>query len=203
LVAEVGRFCTQKSQAADFAHLKPQAFPGRFFQEGAGPGAAGLVHGIIVGHAVGEKGVFGILSAEFENGIDLRVVEGGGGGVGNDFIDDAWGHGMEAGNLAAGTGHADRLDDNRHTQLIPEGPVDISGGTHRIAVRAQISGGENLLVAAPQQYAFGGGGADVQAEDRMVACFSLAVRPVFVMHQMPEGGERLVEGKIAGVVAEE
>ena len=62
---------------------------GRFLEERSGPGRAGLVHGVVDGHAVVQQDVLGVLPADLEDGVDLGLEVGGAHRVGDDLVVDA------------------------------------------------------------------------------------------------------------------
>ncbi len=63
-------------------------FIGQLMQETAGAGSANLVHVEIQRVGIDQRDVFGVLAADFENGVHLRVHFDRPSGVSRDFIDD-------------------------------------------------------------------------------------------------------------------
>ncbi len=144
LVVEIRRRKAGKGQFANLFGRDIERFPGRFFQERSGPGAARLVHGIVRGHAGGQVRVLCVLSAYFENSVDIRIEMRRGRGVGHDLVDDARRQRMQRGKLAAGAGHAQPRDADRHGRKPrQQSGIAAPGRLHGIAVGAQIFGGNH------------------------------------------------------------
>ena len=79
--------------------------PPLLLDEGAGPGAAGLVHGRVHDAAAGEPDVLRVLAADLEDGVHPRVVVVRAAGVGGDLVQDE----DRVGPVAGGQERADDL----------------------------------------------------------------------------------------------
>ena len=179
----------------DFLHFHPEGLEGRFFQEGAGARRAGFVHGVIGGNRVGDVGVLGVLAADFENGVHLGVEIDRGRGVGDDLVDDAVREGVQPRDLPARPAHAQPRDADRFRvhlppHLLDDRAVALARCAHRVAVRAQVHGGQQGVVGSPQQHRLGGGGAHVEAQDADVSRPEGAAFDGFELHHAGEISER-------------
>ena len=94
LIVKIWRLFAFQGHSGDFLHFDPKGFISGFFQKRTGAGRTGLVHGIIRRHPVGDIGVFGILTADFKNGVHFGVKIDGSGGMRDDFVDDTVGEGV-------------------------------------------------------------------------------------------------------------
>ena len=113
LVVEVRGTLALQGDRGDLRHLDPEGLQGRLLQEGAGARRAGLVHGVVGRDAVGDVGVLGVLTADFEESVHLGIEMDRGRGVGDDFVDDAVGESVQPRDLSARAAHAQTDDADR------------------------------------------------------------------------------------------
>ena len=97
LVVEIRRPTALQCPVSNLFHFDAQRLPGGLFKEGAGAGGAGLIHGVIAGNSVGNVSVFGILTADFEDGIYIFIEMNSGLGMSDDFIIYAVGECVQSG----------------------------------------------------------------------------------------------------------
>jgi len=109
------------------------------------------------------------LAADFENRVHIRVEVDRRRGVRDDLVDHPLGQGMQARDLASrpanaqtDDGHSRGVDLAAH--LFEYGTVALARGTHRVAVGAQVDGGQQGIVLLADQNRLGGGRAHVQPE---------------------------------------
>ena len=203
LVVEVGRPVAPQRRLRDLLHAHAERLEGALLEKGPGPGRAGLVHGVVGGHRVGERGVLGVLAADFEDRVDRGVEVDGGGGVRDDLVDDAVGQGMQTRDLPPGPGHAQAGDADAArlrlpAQLREQGAVAAARGPDRVAAGAQVLGGQQRPVGAPQQNRLGRGRAHVQAEDARVAGpdpSALQRLEIHLRREVPQGRQAIERGR--------
>ncbi len=87
LIVEVGGAASREGDGLDPLVVDAETLVRRLLQKRAGARRARLVHGVVRGHPVGEMGVLGVLPADLEDGVHLRVEVGRAGGVGDDLVD--------------------------------------------------------------------------------------------------------------------
>ena len=151
-------------------------------------------------------GVLGVLAADLEDRVHVRVEENGRGGVGGDLIDDPLRHGVQARNLAARARHAEALDlylFGKGAQLIDQGPVALARGPHRVAVSPQIDGGHDGMVDVAHQDGLRRCRAHVEPEDEPVPCPRFAPPRRLELHPVTEVVQGLQGREGALLVAEE
>ena len=138
------------------------------FQERAGAGGAGFVHGEIDDDAFFQADELRILAADLEDGIDRLHAElladvGGAGLVGRDLVVDRVGADQFADQFAAAAGGADAADVEPVADLL----LDLlqPGGDHLdgAALRAQVDLVEQFAVVV-DDHQVGGDRADVDAQ---------------------------------------
>ena len=175
LVVEIRRPATLHGPVGDLLHGNAERFKSGFLEERAGACRAGLVHGVIAGHPVGDISILGILPADLENGVHLLVEVDGGCGMGDNLVDHAIGEGVQAGDFAAGTGNTQPPDVHFGAlELLNQRPVAAAGGAHRVAVGTQVFAAQDFEVRFAYQHDFGGGGTHIQAQDALVPGLDLA-----------------------------
>ncbi len=208
LVVEVGGALPPQGDVGDFCHGDGEGFPGRFLQERAGAGGAGLVHGVVRGDAVGDVGVFGVLASDFEEGVDVGVEIDRRLGMGDDLVDDPVGHGVEPGDLPARSADAEARDLDAggvhpFGDPVPDVSVAGPGGLHGLAVGPEVDGRQQRVVRPPQEDRLGGGGAHIQPQHACVAGPDLAPLQGLERHLVfePAQGRQGVEG--GGVLVEQ
>jgi hypothetical protein len=114
------------------------------FDEGAGPGAAGLVHRRIDDPASLQPDVLGILAADLEDGVDTPIVVDGAGGMGGDLVEHEDGARAQAigqqraDHLAAAAGHPDRDYRALRHRSLQQPPHQSLGRVDRIAAGGTI-----------------------------------------------------------------
>ena len=74
--------------------------------------------------------------------------------------------------------------------LLDDRAVALARCAHRVAVRAQVHGGQQGVVGSPQQHRLGGGGAHVEAQDADVSRPEGAAFDGFELHHAGEISER-------------
>ena len=155
---------------------------------------------------MGDEGVLGILAADLEDRVHVRVEENGRGGVGGDLVDDPLRHGVQAGNLAARARHAETHDMDvfgKRAQLIAQGTVALARGPHGIAVGPQVDGGHDGLVDVAHEDGLCRRGAHVEPEDQPLPCPRLAPPRCLELHPVTKVLQGLQVGEGALFVAEE
>ena len=171
LVGEVGRGRPGQRQGRDVLEGHAERLAGRLFEEGAGPRAAGVVHGVIDRDAVLDLGVLGVLPADLEDGLDPGVEEPGPGGVGDDLVDDPAGSGVQPRDLPARARDPETDDGEplrQRPQAFGEFRIAGAGGPDRVARGAPVDARQHAAVGLAQQHRLAGGGTDVEPQDTAV-----------------------------------
>jgi hypothetical protein len=146
--------------------------PALLLDERAGAGATGLVHGRVDHAAVGQAGVLGVLSADFEDGVDTRVVVKRALGVGDNLVEDVHavyavaGRQQGADDLAAAAGRTEGYDRIRTEPAGGELSHQGLGGGDRLSVGGDVALPDHFAAVAVEGHDLRTGGADVEAEDQ-------------------------------------
>ncbi len=171
VLAELERRGGLHRDGADLLGVGDVEVPGgRLLQERAGPGAAGLVHGVVDRDVVAQRDVLGVLPADLEDGVDGRIERRGAGGVGHDLVVDGAGAAEDAQQLArrAGGGGQHDLHGLLAADLVGELAHHLGEAAaqrrHRIPQGAAVVAGHHLPAGGVDQRHLGGGRAPVDAE---------------------------------------
>ena len=146
---------------------------GRFLQERAGPRRTSLVHRVVGGDGIDDIGVFGVLAADFKNGVHLWIKIDRRCRMGDDFVDDTLREGVQPRDLPARTADAQTCDGDRFRidlppHLLQERMIALAGGAHRISVGAQIHGSKKSAIGPAHKHGLGGGGTDVEPQQAVI-----------------------------------
>ena len=135
------------------------------FEERPCSGGARVVHRVVDGHAIAEKNIFGVLSADFENRIDAWIIVRRSGGVSGDFVVDVIGAEISAYKFASRSGRG--YQTNRTiSNLVDQCVQTLAGRSHRIRGRAPIMRRHNASRRRVECDCFRGGRACVDAKDQ-------------------------------------
>ena len=142
--------------------------PRLFLDEGAGAGGADGVHDRGSHHAVLEGRELGVLAADLDDRIDLRVQVEGSPGMGGDLIDhqirtDDGGDELAAG--PCGTHAGKSKFDCQAVSPALDGLENGLCGDERPAGGARVEAGHHLA-GLVQKHRLGAGGADVEAQEQ-------------------------------------
>ena len=121
----------------DLRHRDAEVPLGALFQERAGAGGAGVVHRVIDGHAVPEEDVLGVLAADLEDGVHVRVEVGRARGMGRDLVVHMAGAQIGADQFPGRAGGPDQSDPEV-AGLLRNGPEALARRCHGIASRAGV-----------------------------------------------------------------
>ena len=160
---------------ADVAHVGDvEVAGGRFLEERAGPGRAGLVHRVVDGDPVLQQGVLGVLPADLENGVDVGLEVGGAHSVGDDLVVHRRRFQEHAQDLPRGTGRGREGDVDRGVadllfELFLHFDQAFFQRVDRVAVGPPVMGRHDLVGLDVDERNLGGGRAAVDAENIFAA----------------------------------
>ena len=150
---------------AHFGHLVAQLV-GLFLDERAGAGGAHVVHVGVADVAVDDVHVLGVLAADFEDGVDRGIGEGGARHMGADLVDD----GVRADHLAHDLAAAARGPGAQHFYArallgleLAQGAAQLLRGTDGIAAGLAVHVDQQFVLVVDQRQ-LGAGRADVDAQ---------------------------------------